>query len=84
MRSRRWRLRWCRTGSWPHSPRPCLPLHISQAFAGLVIVAIAGNAVENVVGIQLAMRNRMDYALSVTLQSPVQIALAVTPYQNES
>src|SRR6266498_4801943 len=33
-------------------------LHISQAFAGLVIVAIAGNAVENVVGIQLAARNR--------------------------
>ena len=54
-------------------------LHISQAFAGLVIVAIAGNAVENVVGIQLAARDRMDYALSVTLQSPVQIALAVVP-----
>jgi Ca2+:H+ antiporter len=27
---------------------------MSQAFAGLVVVAIAGNAVENVVGIQLA------------------------------
>ena len=54
-------------------------LHMSQAFAGLVVVAIAGNAVENVVGIQLAVRDRMDYALAVTLQSPVQIALAVTP-----
>lgn len=54
-------------------------LHISQAFAGLVIVAIAGNAVENVVGIQLAARNRMDYALSVILQSPLQVALAVAP-----
>ncbi len=54
-------------------------LHISQAFAGLVIVAIAGNAVENVVGIQLAARNRMDYAMSVMLQSPVQIALGVAP-----
>ncbi len=54
-------------------------LHISQAFAGLVIVAIAGNAVENVVGIQLAARDQMDYALSVTLQSPVQIALVVAP-----
>src|SRR6266498_940901 len=32
-------------------------LHISQAFAGLVIVAIAGNAVENVVGIRLAIKN---------------------------
>ena len=31
---------------------------MSEAFAGLVVVAIAGNAVENVVGIQLAARNR--------------------------
>lgn len=31
-------------------------LHISQAFAGIVIVAIAGNAVENVVGIQAALQ----------------------------
>ena len=54
-------------------------LHMSQAFAGLVVVAIAGNAVENVVGIQLAARNRADYALQVILQSPVQIALALFP-----
>ena len=54
-------------------------VHISQAFAGLVVVAIAGNAVENVVGIQLAARNQADYALSVILQSPLQIALVLAP-----
>jgi Ca2+:H+ antiporter len=54
-------------------------LHISQAFAGLVIVAIAGNAVENVIGIQLAGRNRADHALSVILNSPLQIALVLAP-----
>jgi Ca2+:H+ antiporter len=54
-------------------------LHISQAFAGLVIVAIAGNAVENFVGIQLAARNQADYALSVIIQSPLQIALVLAP-----
>jgi Ca2+:H+ antiporter len=54
-------------------------LHISQAFAGLVIVAIAGNAVENVIGIQLAARNRADHALSVILNSPLQIALVLAP-----
>ncbi len=54
-------------------------LGISQAFAGFVIVAIAGNAVENVVGIQLAARNRMEYAMSVILNSSLQIALAVSP-----
>lgn len=54
-------------------------LGISQAFAGLVIVAIAGNAVENVVGIQLALKNKVDYALSVILNSSLQVALALTP-----
>lgn len=54
-------------------------LGLSEAFTGLVIVAIAGNAVENVVGIQLAARNKMDYALSVILNSSLQVALALTP-----
>ncbi|HXK15861.1 MAG TPA: hypothetical protein VNH45_15100 [Gaiellaceae bacterium] len=54
-------------------------LHMSQEFAGLVIVAIAGNAVENVVGVQLAMRNRADFAISVILNSALQVALGLTP-----
>jgi Ca2+:H+ antiporter len=54
-------------------------LHVSQAFAGLVIVAIAGNAVENVAGIRLAARNRPDYAMSVILNSSLLIALVVGP-----
>jgi Ca2+:H+ antiporter len=54
-------------------------LHMSQEFAGLVIVAIAGNAVENVVGVQLALRNKADFAISVILNSSLQIALALTP-----
>jgi Ca2+:H+ antiporter len=54
-------------------------LGISEAFSGLVVVAIAGNAVENVVGIQLAARNRPDYAMSVILNSSLQIALALVP-----
>jgi Ca2+:H+ antiporter len=54
-------------------------LHMSEEFAGLVIVAIAGNAVENVVGVQLAMRNRADFAISVILNSSLQISLALTP-----
>ena len=52
---------------------------INEVFAGLVIVAIAGNAVENFVGIQLAVKNQMDYAVQVILQSPVQIALTIAP-----
>ena len=52
---------------------------INEVFAGLVIVAIAGNAVVNFVGIQLAAKNQMDYAVQVILQSPVQIALTIAP-----
>jgi Ca2+:H+ antiporter len=54
-------------------------LGISESFAGLVIVAIAGNAIENLVGIQLAWRNQADYAVSVILNSSLQIALGLFP-----
>jgi Ca2+:H+ antiporter len=54
-------------------------LHMSQDFAGLVVVAIAGNAVENVIGVQLAARNRPDFAVSVVVSSALQVALALTP-----
>jgi len=54
-------------------------LHISPAFTGLVVVALAGNAVENVVGVQMAARNKPDYAVSVILNSSLQVALALIP-----
>lgn len=54
-------------------------MHMSEAFAGLVVVAIAGNAVENVVGVKLAAANRPDFAISVILNSSLQVALLLTP-----
>jgi Ca2+:H+ antiporter len=54
-------------------------LHMSESFAGLVVVAIAGNAVENVVGVQLAARDKPDFAIAVILNSSLQVALALTP-----
>jgi Ca2+:H+ antiporter len=54
-------------------------LHMSQTFAGLVVVAIAGNAVENVVGVQLALRNQPDFAIAVIVNSSLQVALVLTP-----
>lgn len=54
-------------------------LHISNSFAGLVIIAVAGNAIENVVGLQLAIRNQSKYAFSVVINSPLQIALMLAP-----
>jgi Ca2+:H+ antiporter len=54
-------------------------LHISQAFAGLVIVAIAGNAVENTAGLVLASKGRSDLAISVVKNSVAQIAAFLFP-----
>jgi len=54
-------------------------LGMSEVFAGLIVVAIAGNAVENVVGVQLAARNRPDFAISVIVNSALQVALLLTP-----
>jgi Ca2+:H+ antiporter len=63
-----------------HALQPAMDsLSVSQAFAGLVVVAIAGNAIENVVGVQLAARDESAYAFSVIINSPIQIALVLAP-----
>jgi Ca2+:H+ antiporter len=54
-------------------------LHLSRAFAGLVIVAIAGNAVENVAGVVLAAKGRADLAISVVKNSVAQVAVFLFP-----
>jgi len=54
-------------------------LGLSEEFVGLVIVAIAGNAVENVVGITAAARNQGDLAVSLILNSSLQVALLLVP-----
>jgi Ca2+:H+ antiporter len=63
-----------------HALQPAMDsLSVNQTFAGLVVVAIAGNAIENVVGVQLALQNESAYAFSVIINSPVQIALVLAP-----
>jgi Ca2+:H+ antiporter len=54
-------------------------LNISDAFAGLVIVAIAGNAIENVVGIQLASKGQSEYAFSVIINCTFLIGFVLAP-----
>jgi Ca2+:H+ antiporter len=54
-------------------------LHLSQSFAGIVIVAIAGNAVENAAGIYLAYKGKHDLAISVVKNSVAQIAAFLYP-----
>ncbi len=54
-------------------------LGISKSFTGLVIVGIAGNAVENVVGVLLAAKGKSDLALAVIKNSVSQIAVVLYP-----
>jgi Ca2+:H+ antiporter len=54
-------------------------LNLSRSFAGLVVVAIAGNAVENVAGIVLAAKGQSDLAISVVKNSVSQVAVFLFP-----
>jgi Ca2+:H+ antiporter len=63
-----------------HALEPTIhTLHISQQFAGLVIVAIAGNAVENVAGIVQAHKGNSELAISIIKNSVSQIAAFLYP-----
>jgi Ca2+:H+ antiporter len=52
---------------------------VSQAFAGIVVVGIAGNAVENTTGIVLALKGEADLAISVVKNSVAQITAFLFP-----
>ena len=54
-------------------------LGVSDAFAGLVVVAIAGNAVENATGLVLAGKGKSDLAVSVVKNSVSQISAFLFP-----
>ena len=52
---------------------------VSQAFIGLIILPIVGNAAEHVTAVTVASKNKMDLAIGVAVGSSIQIALFVTP-----
>jgi Ca2+:H+ antiporter len=52
---------------------------MSEAFVGLIVVALAGNSIEQLAGVRAAVRNRPDLALSLILNSALQIVLFLTP-----
>lgn len=54
-------------------------LGLSDAFVGVFVVAILGNAAEHATAITAALRNRMELALSIAIGSSVQVALFVAP-----
>jgi Ca2+/H+ antiporter len=52
---------------------------INQAFLGLIVLPIAGNACEHITAVFVAVKNKMDLAISVALGSSIQIATFVLP-----
>jgi Ca2+:H+ antiporter len=52
---------------------------LNQVFLGFIVLAVVGNAAEHSTAVMLAMKNQMDTALNISMQSSVQIALFVTP-----
>lgn len=52
---------------------------VSEAFIGLIILPIVGNAAEHVTAVTVASKNKMDLAIGVAVGSSIQIALFVTP-----
>lgn len=53
---------------------------LSKTFIGLIVIPIVGNAAEHVTSVFVAMKDKMDLALSVAIGSSLQIALFVTPF----
>ena len=53
---------------------------VSQAFIGLIILPLVGNAAEHVTAVTVAAKNKMDLAIGIALGSSIQIALFVTPF----
>jgi Ca2+:H+ antiporter len=55
-------------------------LGMTQAFIGIVFVAIVGGAAESGSAMAMGRKNRMDLALGIALGSSIQIALFVAPF----
>ncbi|KAJ5960687.1 Sodium/calcium exchanger membrane region [Penicillium vulpinum] len=52
---------------------------VSEAFIGLIILPIVGNAAEHVTAVSVAAKNKMDLSIGVSVGSSIQIAIFVTP-----
>lgn len=47
--------------------------NVSEAFIGLIILPIVGNAAEHVTAVSVATKNKMDLSIGVSVGSSIQI-----------
>jgi Ca2+:H+ antiporter len=52
---------------------------LSELFVGLIVIPIIGNAAEHSSAVLMAMKNRMDLAVSIAVGSSEQVALLIAP-----
>ena len=52
---------------------------ISEVFVGLILIPIFSNVVDHIVAISVAMKNRMDLSLTISVGSAAQVACLVLP-----
>ena len=53
--------------------------HLSEAMIGLIILPIVGNMAEYITVVTVAVREKLDLAVAVSVGSSIQIALCVAP-----
>lgn len=54
-------------------------LGLTEFFLGIIIIPLVGNVAEHLVAVQVAIKNKMELSLAVSLGSSLQIALFVAP-----
>jgi Ca2+:H+ antiporter len=52
---------------------------MTEVFVGVIVVAIIGNAAEHSTAVLVAMKDKMDLAITIAIGSSIQIALFVAP-----
>jgi Ca2+:H+ antiporter len=54
-------------------------LGLTEIFVGVILVALIGNAAEHLTAVTVAIKNKMDLAVSIAMGSTLQVALFVAP-----
>jgi len=54
-------------------------LGLSEFFLGIILIPLVGNVAEHLVAVQVAIKNKMDLSLEISLGSSLQVALFVAP-----
>ena len=52
---------------------------LSELFVGVILIPTIGNLAEHIVAVQLAYKNKIEFAMAVTSGSSLQVALFVAP-----